>query len=64
MGFGSLVERSLAERFSPITRIPEVLYLERPNFLKRKTRKTEDQHTAIAWNPSQDLEADLSWRYT
>ncbi|KAI4860667.1 HET-domain-containing protein [Hypoxylon rubiginosum] len=64
MGFGSLFERSLAERLFPITRIPEVPYLERPNWLKGKTRKMEYQHLAIAWDPSQDPEADLPWRYT
>ncbi|KAI1373908.1 HET-domain-containing protein [Hypoxylon crocopeplum] len=64
VGFGSLFERSLAERLFPITRIPEVPYLEKHNWLKRKTRKTEYQHTAIAWDPSQDPEADLPWRYT
>ncbi|KAI1081500.1 HET-domain-containing protein [Whalleya microplaca] len=63
-GFGSLFERSLAERLFPILRIPEVPYLERPNCLKRKTRKTESQHTAKAWDPSKDPEADLPWRYT
>ncbi|XXH02304.1 hypothetical protein Hte_008676 [Hypoxylon texense] len=63
-GFSSLFERSLAERLFPLARIPEVPYMETPNWLKRKPRKTEGRHRAIAWDPSQDPEADLPWRYT
>ncbi|KAI1097274.1 HET-domain-containing protein [Jackrogersella minutella] len=63
-GFGTLFERSLTERVFPIMRIPEVPYWERPNCLKRRTQETTYHHTRTAWDPNQDPEAGLPWRYT
>ncbi|KAI2470061.1 HET-domain-containing protein [Annulohypoxylon bovei var. microspora] len=62
-GYDVLFERSLAERIFPFLRLPEVPFFETPDFLK-STPKPKSQHRAPAWDPSNDPEADLPWRYT
>ncbi|KAI1658683.1 HET-domain-containing protein [Daldinia decipiens] len=62
-GFNELFEKSLVERMTPLANLPVVPYFEGPSCLRESPPKVGDR-TVTAWNPSQDEEASLPWRYT
>ncbi|KAI1801676.1 HET-domain-containing protein [Daldinia bambusicola] len=62
-GFNPLFEKSLVERMTPFANLPVIRYFEGPKWLREGPPKVGDR-TAPAWNPNQDEEASLRWRYT
>ncbi|OTB15315.1 hypothetical protein K445DRAFT_376250 [Daldinia sp. EC12] len=62
-GFNPLFEKSLVERMTPLANLPLVPYFKGPKCLRESPPEVGDR-TAPAWDPSQDEEAGLPWRYT
>ncbi|KAI1472545.1 HET-domain-containing protein [Daldinia caldariorum] len=62
-GFNPLFEKSLVERMTPFANLPVVPYFEGPKWLRESAPKVGDR-TVPAWDPNQDEEASLPWRYT